>query len=91
MLKTNNDLEKVKQELQVQLYSKNNELQDLRNTNVLSNMEIEKLKQGLKDSKAEIKSKNSELKAVREDANASKNEYEMKALGKDMTIKALRI
>ena len=51
-------------------------------------MEIEKVKQDLK---AKVESENSELKAVREDANASKNEYEMKALGKDMTIKALRI
>ena len=75
------------QDFKTEVDSKNSELRVLMETNVLSNMEIEKVKQDLK---AKVESKNSELKAVREDANASKNEYEMKALGKDKTIKALR-
>ena len=54
LLITNSDLKKVKQELQAKVDSKNSELQALWNTNVLANIEIEKIK---KDLKLEIASK----------------------------------
>ena len=69
-----NELVEAKQEVD----SKNSELQDLWNTNVLSNNEIEKLKQ---DHKAEVIFKDKIIKALEmskmqtEDANASTNNY----------------
>ena len=73
LLITNNDLKKVKQELQAKVDLKNSELQALWNTNVLANIEIEKIK---KDLKSEIASKDSEIKALNELNESTRNELQ---------------
>ena len=54
---------------------------------LITNNDLEKVKQELQ---AEVESKNSELKALREDANASTNNQEIKSL-KELNTERLKI